>query len=920
MMKRKKKNVFIALAIVSLLFVGSAHAISKVPAVRHSVKSLDLSKPPTTEEIMAAGQLGGQLYPTHEITDKEKEKRISLSFGKAIQEWNKHNYKEAVRMFKKYVEEYPDSPWASEAVLHEGCDATYNGRYAEAEKSFNWILDKNKDAQHDGSKKLVNKTRLRLGVLKFYQNNLKEAGKYFAELLQSSDNWRERTYASHWIQRLARLSSNKLAMFNCGTLALARVLERDGREKEARAAREIPAFSESGDSMKDLRDAAAVYGYDFVGLRISPGEIAKMPLPAIVQLGGRSNGDGGHYWVVESVNDGNLELFDPQAHRRFYQSTDEFRHEWKGNVLVLKKEGAVPGPGTKLADSEMQESYGGCCGAPPPPSNLGDPGENGRGQGNGGCGAPVWSVNMISLNLFMTDTPMWYRSPIGPSVEITLSYNSQSSITYHQPFGNKWQFNYASYLIVDTGGQVTVYMPDGRQDVFSPLPLCEGDVCRMTYNSSTGDFNTLIRIEENHFKLRFPDDSIYEYNIPSGTNSLQPFLTKITDQHGQSLTFGYDSNVNLTTITDALGRITTLTYDIKGRVTTAADPFGRTATFDYDENDNLVKMTDMGGYWTSFTYDNNVYLASLTNPRGTWGFYIEPADGVPLNGDNYPPPGDPMFANYRITVTNPEGKKEEYFIYAGCDSDIAGCFARSWYVSPKYYAEWESQSVNNWRLDVPKTKYFFTTVNGEGRISSVLYPDGGQVSYSYDPATGRRASIQDQHGHTTSFTYNNAGFITSVTDAKQKTTTMTYNNRNLTGIEDGLGTVTMVYDNFHDVTSVTDRMGKTTGFTYNQYGQITSFTDALGGVTNYGYYDAASDKRFKLKEMTRDNKTIESFDYDAAGRVRSHTDSTGLTLTYNYDSLDRITSITYPDGRQTTYAYSGCCPWLIDSYTDVVCL
>ncbi|MBI5409777.1 MAG: hypothetical protein HZA14_10465 [Nitrospirae bacterium] len=82
-------------------------------------------------------------------------------------------------MFRKHREEYPDSPWSSEAVLHTGCDATYNGRYTEAEESFNWILEKNKDKDHEGAKILMNKAKTRLGILKVYQNNFKEAQRLF---------------------------------------------------------------------------------------------------------------------------------------------------------------------------------------------------------------------------------------------------------------------------------------------------------------------------------------------------------------------------------------------------------------------------------------------------------------------------------------------------------------------------------------------------------------------------------------------------------------------------------------------------------------------------------------------------------------------------------------------------------------------
>jgi hypothetical protein len=64
-----------------------------------------------------------------------------------------------------------------------------------------------------------------------------------------------------------------------------------------------------------------------------------------------------------------------------------------------------------------------------PESELGCP--DGKCKGSGGAsapgsgyGVPVWTVNMANLNVFITDTPLWHRSPIGPPLEVTLSYNS----------------------------------------------------------------------------------------------------------------------------------------------------------------------------------------------------------------------------------------------------------------------------------------------------------------------------------------------------------------------------------------------------------------------------------------------------------------------------------------------------------------
>ena len=73
---------------------------------------------------------------------------------------------------------------------------------------------------------MLGKARQRLGLLKVEQNNLDEAGALFTALLESPD-WRPRTYASHWIQRISRLKAAKQALLSCGVDALAYAVERD---------------------------------------------------------------------------------------------------------------------------------------------------------------------------------------------------------------------------------------------------------------------------------------------------------------------------------------------------------------------------------------------------------------------------------------------------------------------------------------------------------------------------------------------------------------------------------------------------------------------------------------------------------------------------------------------------------------------
>jgi Peptidase C39 family len=210
--------------------------------------------------------------------------------------------------------------------------------------------------------------------------------------------------------------------------------------------------------MRELKSIAASHGFELIGLWLSVSQLKEIPLPAIVQIDRQSKGDLGHYWVLETLTQHNLKIYDPQSRRRFSQTTSEFSQEWGGNALVFGHQKKLPG--VELSAHEMSAIYGGCCTLAPCANDLGEPDDPDTPDHNS-CGAPQWSINKVNFNFFAKDIPLWYRCPIGPPVQIALSYNSQSSIAQYEPFGNKWQFNYGTYLVEDSSGNVKIFMPNG---------------------------------------------------------------------------------------------------------------------------------------------------------------------------------------------------------------------------------------------------------------------------------------------------------------------------------------------------------------------------------------------------------------------------------------------------------------------------
>ena len=538
-------------------------------------------------------------------------------------------------------------------------------------------------------------------------------------------------------------------------------------------------------------------------------------------------------------------------------------------------------------------------------------------------GSPVWSVNKINLNLFVTDIPMWYNPPIGPSVEIQISYNTQSDVVSNAPFGNKWQFNYGGYLTVDGSGNVTVFMPDGRVDVFT--------INGSTYTNPFGIFNTLTKIADNSYELKLLDGTVYVYQIPSGTSLTNPYMISIKDAYNQSLTIGYNSNGQLTTITDATGKAMTLTYT-NGRVTSIDDEFNRHASFEYT-NGNLTRATDMGGIWAQYdyetnTHDNQTYLKSITNDKGAWIFKIEPDDGL-TNTALYPAPDQPMGNYYRITITNPLEDKEEYYYYG----------PYTWYVSPRDYVAYVDANTNNY-MTAAKTKHYLDRSKAKGLISKIVYPEGGYVEYGSFDSNGKPQTKTDYHGldagsnpitHTEHYSYNSNGLITSYTDAKNNTNNILNiayypNNIDIHTVSNGLGTITYTYNgDTHDVKTITDRLTNLSELTYNSYGQLTKVEEAKGTEIQRTIdlvYDGTS---HNLTDIKTGNNTLTHFTYDTIGRAGTKTDATGLTLGYNYNNLDQVTKVLYPDtvydgttpiSKFMTINPSPCCTQIIDSITD----
>lgn len=509
----------------------------------------------------------------------------------------------------------------------------------------------------------------------------------------------------------------------------------------------------------------------------------------------------------------------------------------------------------------------------------------------------------------------------GPSVVFERAYNSQDAVD--GPLGYGWTWNYNTSHSTGPGGELVVRWGDGKIEVWAP----DGSG---GYTPMYGVFSTLVKNPDTTFTLRRKDRIEYRFNATGR-------LAQIADEYGNKVIFAY-SGSRITTITDTAGRTISLSYDANSRITNVLDPIGRSVSFAYDGAGNMVTSTDLGGQSTSYTYDTNHQMKSLTDPKGnavmTLAYdtsrRVVVSQRDALGGETryvYDAP------NRTTTILDAMGNTS-YHHFDDLLRLIREDDPRGFFATYVYNARGNMESVTDKRGNVTSFTYddngnVLTKTEPLGRVTTATYdaasnpltktdargysqvfaydpgngnlvtafhcgpvpaascatdPSVTRTTYTYDPVTGKVATVTEAAGHptlerTTTSQYDIAGNQVAVIDALGNTSTFTY---------DGVGR--KLAENHP--------LGRATAYEYDAMDRLLTVTDALGGQAQFTY-DANGNKTEHLD--ARLNRT--TFAYDAKDRLVSTTDPLGHVETYTYDALDRRNSVTNPRGATSTVVY-----------------
>jgi len=196
----------------------------------------------------------------------------------------------------------------------------------------------------------------------------------------------------------------------------------------------------------------------------------------------------------------------------------------------------------------------------------------------------------------------------------------------------------------------------------------------------------------------------------------------------------------------------------------------------------------------------------------------------------------------------------------------------------------------------------------DGRLEKVgrlMDGTGGPQIWNYTHnVLGRPCSVIDPMGRETRYTWG-----TSVTSDPVCTTGSGIDLMKVeqkTGPSTWDVVETAFSNDKHLPLSITDGAGQTTTYAYNGAGQIatitTPFRPAFPGeqrITTFTYEQGTG----YLQQVVAPGPVNRSYTYDAYGRIRTVTNNDNDVMTYDYDLFDRPTRTTYPDGSYEEVTY-----------------
>lgn len=424
--------------------------------------------------------------------------------------------------------------------------------------------------------------------------------------------------------------------------------------------------------------------------------------------------------------------------------------------------------------------------------------------------------------------------------------------------------------------------------------------------------------------------------------------TALVAPGGQRTILSYDANDYLASITSPANELHGFTYTPGGLMLSHTNPRNQTSQFTYDTGGLLVRDQDAAGGYSSITRiasgdDHSVTLTSAGNrswvhevernakgelvrsvrnpagiltrtttrvsgeavtasPDGTTGTVSRRAD--PRWGMQSPVSGN-------VTITTPAGRTltttETRSVTLSEPGNPLSLTRESTNLTlnSRIFTSVYEAATRKITTTTPESRQAFVTLDVKGRPSEAEAPGLTKLQYGYE-ARGFLSSLTEGT-RTTSFAYDPAGNLASVTDPLSRT-------------------VSFAYDLAGRVTSQTLPDSRVIGFSYDANGNLTSITPPGRPGHTFGYTTVDLESLYTpppiagtgatqyvynldrdLTQVIRPDGATIDLGYDTGGRLSTLITPAG-GYSYTYAANGNLSLISAPGGISTSYSFDGVLP------------
>ena len=370
-------------------------------------------------------------------------------------------------------------------------------------------------------------------------------------------------------------------------------------------------------------------------------------------------------------------------------------------------------------------------------------------------------------------------------------------------------------------------------------------------------------------------------------------------------TFAYDAADQLETITDALTGIQAFTYDVEGNVDTFTDARSKTTTFTYDKrNRQTTRISHGGTFTTTFTYDLRDNLIDTVDPKtqlihrdyddlSRLTDITTPDNAIGIGYDKVGNPTDVTDADSQVTFT-----------YDGLNRVQMAQTSLTTGIQPSVLLTSVYDAVGNRRqLDEDGgssvTTYLYDLA---GRLTTLTPPAGAstQVTLGYDPS-GRLASLVYPNGVTTAYGYDTQGRLDTLSHTL--------------GANPSFASFGYTYNPVGNILAILDQVTPSENRTHTYDALQRLKTGGTTGNAETYDYDLVGNRTTSFLSTTHNhddlNRLLEddqfTYTYDANGNLETKTNKANPTeiTPYQWDAQDQLVQIDRPDSTTVTYKYDG---------------